>query len=49
MLKSQVADFLILVDDCSTDNSLNIAIEKTKNLKSVSIIKSHMNQGKGMP
>ena len=47
VLKSQVADFLILVDDCSTDNSLNIAIEKTKNLKSVSIIKSHMNQGKG--
>ena len=47
VLSSKVADFLILVDDCSTDNSLNIAIETTKELEFVSILRSKENLGKG--
>ena len=35
VLSAKIADNLILVDDCSTDNSFNIATEITKDLKFV--------------
>lgn len=47
VLSAAIADNLILVDDCSTDNSLDIATEITKDLKFVKIIHSKKNLGKG--
>ena len=47
VLSAKVADNLILVDDCSTDNSFDIATEIAKDLKFVKIIQSKKNLGKG--
>ena len=47
VLRATIADKLILVDDCSTDNSFDIATEITKDLKFVKIIQSKKNLGKG--
>lgn len=47
VLSAKIADNLILVDDCSTDNSFDIATEIAKDLKFVKIIQSKKNLGKG--
>ena len=38
---------IILVDDCSTDNSLKIAFELSKNYKNIEVVKNLSNTGKG--
>ena len=38
---------IILVDDCSTDNSLKIAFELSKKYKNIEVVKNLSNTGKG--
>ncbi len=47
LLKSDIYDQIILVDDCSTDNSANIANKNVSGNSKIIYIKSSSNTGKG--
>ena len=47
LLKLDIIDQIILVDDCSTDTSYSIAAEICRNNDKVSITKTTANEGKG--
>ena len=47
VIASEVADQIILIDDCSNDDSLNIAKEITRDFEFVTLLQSKKNLGKG--
>ena len=47
VIASEIADQIILIDDCSSDDSLNIAKEIARDFQFVTLLQTKKNLGKG--
>lgn len=47
LLKLNIVEQIVLVDDCSTDKSYSIATEISQNINKVSVTRTKANEGKG--